>query len=94
MSLTGYSKDEILNIAKELALDMIMSKLKKGNIFRIKLKCAQELSRTIESSHAIFKIKDIGEKNEQFETKIRDNQRKEMEQFIKGFGTDLIDSLI
>jgi hypothetical protein len=93
--LAGYSKDEILKIAEELASDMINVEVEeKEQFFRIKLKWAQPLSPTIERSHAIFKIKYTGEKNEQFETKIRDNQHKDIEQAIKGFGTDLINSLI
>jgi hypothetical protein len=62
--------------------------------FRITLKLAQQLSPSIERSDAISKITDTGEKNRQFERDTGDNQRKEIEHAIKGFGTDLVDSLI
>jgi hypothetical protein len=93
----GYSKDEILKIARELAGEMInvdVEEREKGMVLSIKLKWTEKLLPNGWTSFSIFKINHAGETNQEFETKIRDRQRKEIEQYVKKFAADLADSLI
>jgi hypothetical protein len=93
----GYSKDEILKIARELAGEMInvdVEEREKGMVLSVKLKWTEKLLPNGETSFGIFKINYAGETNQEFETKIRDSQRKEIEQYVKKFTTNLVDSLI
>lgn len=97
MHSAGYSKDEILKIARELAGEMInvdIEEREKGMVLSVKLEWTEKLLPNGWTSFGIFKINHAGETNQKFETKIRDSQRKEIEQYVKKFAADLADSLI
>jgi hypothetical protein len=92
-----YSKDEILKIAREIAGEMInvdVEEREKGMVLSVKLKWTEKLLPNGETSFGIFKINYTGETNQEFETKIRDSQRKEIEQNVEKLATNLVDSLI
>jgi hypothetical protein len=94
----GYSKDEILKIAKELAGEMInvdVEEREKGMVISVKLKWTEKLLPNVEASVGIFKWDYTSETNQESETKkTKDSQHREIEQHVKNFAADLADSLI
>ena len=72
MHYAGYSKDEILKIARELAGEMInvdVEEREKGVVISVKLKWSEKLVPNGETSVGIFKDDYTSETNQESEVK-------------------------